>query len=264
MPQDHGQNGVSERPFRLDGRIALITGSTRGIGAAIARDFSEAGAQVLITGRKQSEADAMAAKIVAAGGDALGFGYDAQAQGAVTQLVKSIVEKVGRLDILVNNAAILKPHVIAKLTESEFDLLFQVNVKSALFLTQSLLELLQQSKSAAVINMAAAGAHAPMVGIGAYCATKAALVNLTRTLAKEWARKGIRVNAVTPGSTATDMILPTDEVRRQEFIADMASQNLLNRLAEPIEIARAVRFLASEAASFITGHILVVDGGLLA
>ena len=250
--------------FRLDDRVALVTGGTRGIGAAIARELAAAGARILVTGRDEDQARACAAGLVADGGDAVGFGYDARESGAALRLAERIQSEVGRLDILVNNAAVLRPHVIAKLKEEEFDELFQVNVKSALFLTKALQSLLQVSGRGAVLNITAAGAQAPMAGIGAYCASKAALVNLTRTLAKEWTPLGIRVNALTPGSTATDMILPVDAERRERFVAEMAAQNLMNRIAEPVEIARAARFLVSDAASYVTGHVMVVDGGFLA
>ena len=103
-----------------------------------------------------------------------------------------------------------------------------------------------------------------MRGLGAYCASKAAMINFTSTLAQEWAKDGIRVNALTPGSVATDMILPRDKEERAAFIQDMADQNLMKRIAEPIEIARAARFLVSPAASYMTGHTMVVDGGILA
>jgi NAD(P)-dependent dehydrogenase (short-subunit alcohol dehydrogenase family) len=252
----------SEQAFRLDGRVALITGGTRGIGAAIARDFAAAGARVLITGRQQIDAEAAAAEIVVAGGAAQGFAYDATTLDAVQHLAGRIRDAVGRLDILVNNAAILKPHVIERITEAEFDLLFHVNVKSMLFLSKLLHPLLQESANAAVVNITAVGAHAPVDGIGLYCASKAAVVNLTRTLAREWAP--IRVNALTPGSTATDMILPRAQATRETFIAKLSTLNLLKRLAEPLEIARAARFLASDAASYITGQVLIVDGGMLA
>ena len=217
-----------------------------------------------MTGRDDARAAASAAELVAAGGDAIGMAYDAREPGAALRLAERIQREVGRLDILVNNAAVLRPHLIAKLREEEFDELFQVNVKSALFLTKALQSLLQTSGRGVVLNITAAGAQAPMAGIGAYCASKAALVNLTRTLAKEWTPLGIRVNALTPGSTATDMILPVDAERRERFVAEMAAQNPMNRIGEPVEIARAARFLVSDAASYVTGHVLVVDGGFLA
>lgn len=247
--------------FRLDGRIALVTGATRGIGAAIARELAGAGARVLVTGRDEIRAGEAAAAIA---DDAIGMGYDASRPGESARLAERVRESLGRLDVLVNNAAVLRPHLIARLREEEFDELFQVNVKSALFLTKALQPLLEASGRGVVLNLTAAGAQAPMPGIGAYCASKAALVNLTKTLAKEWAPQGIRVNALTPGSTATDMILPVDPARRARFVEEMAAQNLLRRLAEPAEIARAARFLVSDAASYVTGHVLVVDGGLLA
>jgi len=254
----------SASAFRLDGRVALVTGATRGIGAAIARELAAAGARVLLTGRDEAVAEKAAAALRAEGASAQGFGYDAARPGASDRLAERIVADVGRLDVLVNNAAVLRPHVVEKLREEEFDELFQVNVKSALFLTKALAPLLVASGRAAVLNITAAGGHAPMAGIGAYCASKAALINLTRTLAQEWTPKGVRVNALTPGSTATDMILPVDAERRERFVREMAAQNPMNRIAEPVEIARAARFLVSDAASYVTGHVLVVDGGLLA
>ena len=251
----------SDDAFRLDGRVCLITGGTRGIGAAIARDFADAGGRVIVTGRDAAQAETVAAEI---GRGALGVGYDASVPGAGAVLAEWLAENVGRLDVLVNNAAILKPHNIVKLTEDEFDLLFQVNVKAAIFLCQGLRPLLAQSPAAAIVTITAAGAHVPMAGIGAYCASKAAMINFTRTLAKEWAADGIRVNALTPGTVATDMILPKDEARRAKFVEDIARQNLMKRMGEPSEIARAARFLACQASSYMTGQTLIVDGGLLA
>jgi NAD(P)-dependent dehydrogenase (short-subunit alcohol dehydrogenase family) len=245
----------------MDGRVCLVTGGTRGIGFAIAEEFTGAGAQVVLTGRDAAQARAAAERI---GQGAIGVGYDASEAGAGTALIEWLTREIGRLDVLVNNAAILKPHYLAKLTETEFDLLFQVNVKAAIFLCQGLRPLLAQSPAAAIVTITAAGAHAPMAGIGAYCASKAAMINFTRTLAKEWAADGIRVNALTPGTVATDMILPRDEARRAAFVEEISGSNLMKRMGEPVEIARAARFLVSPAASFMTGQIMIVDGGLLA
>ena len=251
----------SDTAFRLDGRTCLVTGGTRGIGAAIAHEFAAAGARVIVTGRDAAQAGTVAAEI---GRDAIGVGYDAAVPGAGTVLAEWLMREIGRLDVLINNAAILTPHTIVKLTEAEFDLLFQVNVKAAIFLCQGLRPLLAQSPAAAIVTITAAGAHVPMAGIGAYCAAKAAMVNFTRTLAKEWVADGIRVNALTPGTVATDMILPKDAERRAKFVEEIAEQNLMKRMGDPIEIARAARFLASQASSYMTGQTLIVDGGLLA
>jgi len=251
----------SDTAFRLDGRTCLVTGGTRGIGAAIAHEFAAAGARVIVTGRDAAQAGTVAAEI---GRDAIGVGYDAAVPGAGTVLAEWLTREIGQLDVLINNAAILKPHTIVKLTEAEFDLLFQVNVKAAIFLCQGLRPLLAASPAAAIVTITAAGAHVPMAGIGAYCAAKAAMINFTRTLAKEWAADGIRVNALTPGTVATDMILPKDPERRARFAEEIAQQNLMKRMGDPIEIARAARFLASQASSYMTGQTLIVDGGLLA
>ncbi|HLG89038.1 MAG TPA: SDR family oxidoreductase [Alphaproteobacteria bacterium] len=259
-----GKNGPADSAFRLDGRVCLVTGGTRGIGLAIAREFAGAGARIVLTGRDRDATEAVAAAIRAEGGTAVGLAYDARIPEAVQRLRDELGHAQGALDILVNNAAILKPHYIGKLTSEEFDELFQINVRAPLFLCKSLHDLLKASAAGAVINITAAGGHVPMAGIGAYSATKAAMLNLTRTLAKEWASDGIRVNALTPGSVATDMILPKDPERRERFVAEMSGSNLMKRLADPVEIARAARFLASDAASFITGQVLIVDGGLLA
>jgi NAD(P)-dependent dehydrogenase (short-subunit alcohol dehydrogenase family) len=251
-------------PFNLSNKLALVTGSTRGIGAAIAAEFAEAGAEVVVTGRRQDAAEAAAARIADSGGRARGIAYDAAVPGAAAALIERVGNESGRLDVLVNNAAILRPHAVEKLSEEEFDMIFGVNTKAAVFLCKRALPLLRKGAEPAVVNLTAACAHRPMAGIGAYCASKAAMISFTSTLAQEWARYGIRVNALTPGSVATDMILPRDEKKRAEFEKEMAQRNLMKRLAEPREIARATRFLASPAASFMTGQTMIVDGGLLA
>ncbi|NIB40327.1 SDR family oxidoreductase [Pseudomaricurvus alkylphenolicus] len=250
--------------FDLIGKVALITGSSRGIGESMALDFSAAGAEVIVTGRKLQAAEAVVDKVRQSGGQATAYAYDATLQGEPEALAENIRRDLGRLDILVNNAAILRPHTVEKLSYEEFEEIFTVNTRAAVFLSKACFPLLKESEAAAVVNIAAAGAHRPLGGIGAYCASKAAIINFTNTLAREWAPTGIRVNALTPGSVATDMILPTDPERREKFEKDMAGQNLMNRLADPIEIAQAVRFLVSPAASFITGQTLVADGGYLA
>lgn len=259
-------------PFELTGRVALVTGSTRGIGAAIALELALAGAEVIVTGRSAQDAEAVADRIASRCAEQAAtpapsihaLPYEASRDDAARDLIARVAAQTARLDVLINNAAILRPHKIGRLSEAEFDEVFGVNTKAALFLCQAAHPLLVRSEAAAIVNVTAACAHRPMAGLGAYCASKAAMINFTATLAKEWARDGIRVNALTPGSVATDMILPRDPAEREAFMQEIAGQNLMGRLAEPHEIARAVRFLSSEAASFMTGQTLVVDGGLLA
>lgn len=251
-------------PFNLTGKLALVTGSTRGIGSAIAAEFAEAGASVVVTGRDQGDADAAAAEIASSGCEAFGVAYDSAKRGAGADLIDTIEDRAGRLDILVNNAAVLRPHTVKKLSEDEFDEIFAVNTRAAVFLCQAAHRLLVRGTEAAVVNVTAACAHRPMGGLGAYCASKAAMINFTGTLAREWAKDGIRVNALTPGTVGTDMILPKDPDKRAAFEKEIAGENLMGRLAEPREIARAVRFLASGAASYVTGQTLIVDGGFLA
>jgi len=250
--------------FRLDGRVALVTGGSRGIGRSIAQGYAAAGARVVVASRNEAACAEVTASITEAGGEARAVAADVGEAADRERLVATAVEAFGGLDVLVNNAGILKPHVIERLTEAETDELHRVNVKGAVFLAREALPHLEQSGHGVVINVTAASGHAPMEGIGAYGASKAALLNWTRVMAREWSPRGVRVHALTPGSVATEMILPRDAERRERFVAELAQQNLIGRIADPDEFIGPAIFLASDASSFMTGQALVVDGGLLA
>lgn len=256
--------GLGER-FRLDGRAAVVTGGANGIGRATALALSGAGAQVAIVDVDRSAAEALSAEIGAAGGAAVAIAADISDEAAVDGLFAETVRRFGTIDVLVNNAgaALRKPAVDLPL--AEWDKVVAVNMTGAFLCARS-----------AARHMIAAGRGGAIVGTGSimslsggglypnisYQTTKGALVNMTRALAVEWAPHGIRVNAVAPTYVRTRFIAPL--LADPAIMARIEAMTPLRRLAEPEEVAAAILFLASPAASMITGHTLPVDGGFLA
>ena len=259
-----GSNRGNPAIFDLSGRIAIVTGGSRGIGRAIACGYAQAGARVVVASRNLDACQEVVDGIQSEGGEGLAVQARVGDLDDQVALVETTVAHFGGLDVLVNNAAILRPHVIEKLTPEEFDELFAVNVRGPVFLSRMALPHLEASKRGVIIHVTAAGGHNPMAGIGAYGATKAAMLNWTRVMAQEWAPRGVRVHALTPGPVATDMILPRDANRREEFVRDLSGETLLGRVADPEELVGPAIFLASDASSFMTGQALIVDGGLMA
>jgi NAD(P)-dependent dehydrogenase (short-subunit alcohol dehydrogenase family) len=250
--------------FSLAGRIALITGASRGIGRALALGLAQAGAGVVVASRSEGACRELAEEIERGGGRALAVGADVGEAADRERLIARALERFGRLDVLVNNAGLLRPHHTAKLVEAELDELIRVNLKGPVFLSQRALPALSADGGGSIINVSALGAVQPMPGIGAYCAVKAAMLNWTSTMAKEWTPHGVRVNALVPGPVATEMILPRDPSARDAFAADMASRTLVGRLAVPEDLVGAALFLASDASAYMTGRALYLDGGMLA
>jgi len=256
--------GQLDTLFDLSGRVALVTGASRGIGRAIAHGLAQAGASVVVAARNGALCGEVAADIEAAGGRAIGVAFDLADVATLAPLIDAAIEAFGRLDVLVNNGAILKPHFIEKLTADEMDLLHETNVRGPVLLSRLAFPHLEASGHGAIVNFGAVAGHDPMKGLGAYGASKAAMISWTRVMAQEWTPRGVRVNGLTPGSVATDMILPTDPAKRERFLAEMAEQNLFGRVAAVEEMVGPVLFLASDASSYMTGQVLVVDGGLMA
>jgi len=253
-----------ESLFDLTGRVAIVTGGSRGIGRAVASGLARAGAAVVVAARDAERCLAVAAEIEAEGGRARGVAFDLSDPATLAPLVAAAVDSFGGLDILVNNGAILKPHFIERVTEAELEQLEATNVRGPVLLSRLAFPHLKASGRGAIVNLGAVAGHQPMKGLGAYGASKAAMLSWTRVMAQEWTPQGVRVNGLTPGSVATDMILPADPERREAFVAELAAQNLFDRIAEPEEMVGPVLFLASDASSFMTGQVLVVDGGLMA
>ncbi len=250
---------------RLDGKVALITGASRGIGAAMAAEFVAAGAKVMISSRKEAALVETAAAIESRFGDSVGdaqvavFEANAGNPEAAEACVSATIERFGRLDILVNNAA-TNPYM-GKMIEIDLprlDKTYDVNLRGAFVWAQQAWKQSMAEHGGNIINISSIGGLSVETSIGHYNVTKAALLHLTRSLAKELA-PGVRVNALCPGLVKTDMARALWE-SGEDAISQMIP---LHRLGEPEDIARAALFLASDASSWITGTCIVVDGGML-
>jgi NAD(P)-dependent dehydrogenase (short-subunit alcohol dehydrogenase family) len=240
----------------LKGKVALVTGASRGIGKAIAQAYSDAGASVLLSSRKQDALEAAAAEI---GGEVAVFPANAGDPEQAAAAVAHCVERFGAVDILVNNAA-TNPYFgpAMDIDLARYDKTWEVNLRGVLVWTQEAWKRSLAERGGSVINIASVGGFSIEQGIGIYNTTKAALIHLTKTLAAEMA-PNVRVNAIAPGLVKTDMARALWEPQEERIAASMP----LARLGEPVDIANAALFLASDLASWVTGHTLVVDGGAL-
>jgi NAD(P)-dependent dehydrogenase (short-subunit alcohol dehydrogenase family) len=240
----------------LDGKVALVTGASRGIGKAVAQAYADAGASVLLSSRKQDALEEAAADI---GGDVAVYAANAGEPEQIAACVAHCVERFGRLDVLVNNAA-TNPYMgpTVDIDLARYDKTWQVNLRGPLVWVQEAWRASMRDHGGSIINVASIGGLSVETSIGIYNATKAALIHLTRTLAAELA-PGVRVNAVAPGLVKTDMARALWEPAEEQIARGIP----LRRLGEPEDIGHAALFLASDPASWITGHTLIVDGGML-
>jgi dehydrogenase/reductase SDR family member 4 len=252
---------MSQNPFRLDGRVAIITGASKGIGASIAQTFATNGAKVIVSSRKQAAVDEVVAEIQAAGGEALAVAAHVGDTQALENLVKLAIEQYGRIDILVNNAA-TNP-VFGPLEDSvdAMDKIMQINVKAPLELAKFALPYLKAQSNSAIINISSVEAFIATEGLGCYSVSKAALNMLTKSMAKEWGKYGIRANAICPGLIKTKFseALWSNEAMLKYYL----KQTPLGRIGEPQEIANLALFLASDASAYSTGAMFMADGGIL-
>lgn len=249
-------------PFDLTGKVAVVTGASRGIGAAVARALAGAGAQVVLTSRKQAALDEVAASIRDAGGTALAVAAHTGDDSAIGALMQRVAVECGGVDILVNNAA-TNPHYGPVLTaeESHWDKTFDVNVKGYVRMVRACMDSMQSRGGGSIINMASIAGMKPEQGMGVYAVTKAGVLMLTQVLAVELAPLHIRVNALAPGYVKTQF---SSVIWQSPHVYPRVKARIpQGRMAEPDELTGIVLYLASDAASFTTGATFTVDGGNL-
>jgi len=242
--------------INLTNRVALVTGSTRGIGRAIAGTLGECGAKVAVVGRDKSTADAVAREL---GRDARGFACDVSDTAAVAQLVADVEGELGSLDILVNNAGITRDNVVMRIKDDDWNAVIDANLRGAFAAIRAASRGMMKRRWGRIINIASVVGLTGNKGQANYAASKAGLIGLTKSVAKELGSRNILVNAIAPGFIDTEMTAAmTPEAR-----AALTGVIPLERLGSPADVAAAVAFLASEHAAYITGQVIVIDGGMV-
>jgi 3-oxoacyl-[acyl-carrier protein] reductase len=248
---------MTSEPRELDGRVALVTGGSRGIGRSIADHLARGGARVAVVARNAERAEAAAAELPGTGHG--GFGCDVSDADAVDTLVRAAEERLGPIEILVNNAGVTEDNVLVRLTEQAWDAVLDTNLKGAFLLTRASARGMMRRRSGRIINITSVVGMTGNRGQANYAASKAGLIGLTKSVAKELASRGILCNAVAPGFIETEMTGGLSEQVR----SGMTERIALGRLGTGDDVAAVVRFLAGPGAAYITGQVVVVDGGLV-
>jgi len=242
----------------LTGRIALVTGASQGIGKACALELARQGATVALAARNQDKLAETAAEIAAAGGQAAAFALDVASEDSIRSGAKSVLDRYGKVEILVNNAGITRDDLSMKMKRADWDDVLATNLTGAFLLTQALMRPMMKNRWGRIVNITSVVGRTGQAGQANYAASKAGLIGLTRSLARELASRGITVNAVAPGYIETAMTHVLSEDLRTRMLASIP----LDRAGTAEDIAHAVAFLASDAAAYITGHVLDVNGGM--
>ena len=244
----------------LDGKCALVTGASRGIGRAVALKLASEGAKVALNfAGNESAAEAVRQEIEAAGGEAILVKADVANEAAVQDMVQKTADAFGRIDILVNNAGITRDGLLALMKEEDWDAVLSTNLKGVFLTTKAAAKLMMKQRAGRIVNMASVVGVTGNAGQANYSAAKAGVIGFTKTIAKELASRGITANAVAPGFIDTDMTSGLPDKAKEAALSGIP----LGRMGTPEDIAAAVLFLVSDQASYITGQVLNVDGGMV-
>ena len=247
--------------FQLDGKVALVTGASRGIGAVVACRLAQAGAKVGVNYHTSTEAAGIIVDSVnKSGGDALLVGGDVSQEDNAERVIKELVDHYGSIDILVNNAGINKDQLLIRMKSEDFDSVMDVNLRGAFLCTRFAMTHMIRQRSGRVINSSSVVGLSGTPGQANYAAAKAGLVGLTKAVAREVASRNVTVNALAPGYITTAMVDELNEETQEKILSNIP----MGRFGTPEDVAEAVVFLASDGASYITGQVLTIDGGMIA
>lgn len=245
--------------MHLKDKVALVTGASRGIGRAVALQYAQLGADVVVNySGSQAAAEEVVKEIEGLGRKAIAVKADVSQADQVTAMVDKAQETFGHIDILVNNAGITRDGLFMRMKDSDWDEVIAINLKGVYLVTKAVTKIMMKQRSGRVINMTSVSGLIGNAGQANYCAAKAGVIGLTKTCAKELAGRGIAVNAIAPGFIATDMTEKLSDKVKESIMASIP----MKRMSQPSEIASVAAFLASDFASYITGQVIVVDGGL--
>jgi NAD(P)-dependent dehydrogenase (short-subunit alcohol dehydrogenase family) len=249
--------------FDLTGKVVIITGSTKGIGRAMASGLAQAGATVVVSSRKQDLCDKAASEIAAeTGATTLGLACHVGDWDTIPSFVQTIHDRFGHIDVLVNNAGITPTTLtVSDITQDVWRKIFSVNVEGPLRMAQCVVPLMRENGGGSIVNIASMAAYSGGPGVCAYAASKAALVNLTKSMAQEWISWNVRVNVLSPGPFLSEMVEGAER-NAPGFKHMIANGTLMKRVADPAEIVGPVLYLASDASSYVTGDDLSVSGGM--
>ncbi len=244
----------------LTGQVAIVTGASRGIGRSIAKMLARSGATVAAVARSKDKLAEVVSEITSGGGKAAAYECDVSSSESVQKVVDTVVEQFGRLDILVNNAGITRDTLIPRMTDEQWDEVINTNLRGAFLFTRTATRPMMQARYGRIINIASVSGLMGNPGQANYSASKAGLIGMTRTVARELAGRKVTVNAVAPGFIETEMT----EAMGESIIGEIKARIPAKRLGASDEIAQAVLFLAAKSSGYITGNVLTVDGGLTA